>query len=155
MVSLVNRGLAGLASACLLAAAAAGCGGSSPAQVAPPAPGSAAARLSTRLCFRHQGYSVVPDTVKALGTAPANFEFLAVWSLLNTDGHHISLAVTFSRTVAGATRAAAWTRKENSLIGKGAVKAPVVQFGKIDVLWTTTPTGRDTRAVYGCVRTAS
>jgi hypothetical protein len=106
-----------------------------------------------RACFVRRGYAVTPDTPEALGTAPARFEFVTVWNLLNPD--RIALSVTISRSVAGARRAAAWTTRENEKLGRGVVKAPVVRFGAIDVLWTDAPDRRDTTAIYGCVRPAS
>jgi len=40
-----------------------------------------------------------------------------------------------------------WTRGLNKRLGKGVVAAPVVRFGRIDVLWTAEPNARD---VGGC-----
>jgi hypothetical protein len=103
-----------------------------------------------RRCFRRRGYRVTPDSAAALKTAPRRFEFVTVWNLVNPN--RLALAVTISRSTAGAKRAAVWTRKLNNKIGKGAVKAPVVQFGKIDVLWTDEPDPPDRTNIYGCVR---
>lgn len=108
------------------------------------------ALLPMRLCFRRHGYSVAPDGVSALRTAPADFEFVAVWNLVNPD--RVSLAVTISKNADAARRAAVWTRRENAKIGKGLVVAPVAQFGRIDVLWTAKPGPRDVEGIYGCVR---
>jgi hypothetical protein len=145
---------AGGVAACLLAALA-GCGSSSPKSAETPttttARASAASALtSLRLCFRRRGYGVTPISAQALETAPRRFEFVTVWDLVNPN--RLALAVTISRSTAGARRAAVWTRKLNAKLGKGVVKAPVVQFGKINVLWTDKPDPPDKRNIYGCVR---
>jgi hypothetical protein len=101
-------------------------------------------------CFEKRGYSVDVEPANVRGTAPKEFEFVAVWNLLNPN--RIALAVTVSKTPVGAKRAQAWTRKTNKRIAKGAVRAPVVRFGRINVLWTTDPDPRDTTGIYGCVR---
>jgi hypothetical protein len=137
---------------CLLGLLAAGCG-SSPKPKQPSPHANATSLLPMRVCLRHKGYSVSPDSASALATAPSRFDFIAVWNVLNPNG--VALAVAISRTVGGATRAATWTREENKRIGKGVVDAPVVRFGRIDVLWTTGPRPRDTKAVYSCVKPSS
>ena len=136
---------------CLLAVGAAGCGSSS--KHPQTATAQAAGTQSLRLCLRHQGYAISPESARVRGTAPREFEFLAVWNLLNPD--RIALALTISKSADGARRAAAWTRKSNAKIGKGVVHAPVVRFGRINVLWTTDPDAADRNAIYGCVRAAS
>jgi len=145
--------MAGAIAACLVATIVAGCGsGSKPVQ-APARRSTASALMPMRLCFRRHGYSVAPEHASDLRTAPRRFEFVAVWNLLNPDG--IAVAVAVSRSVEGATRAAVWTRNENAKLGRGVVIAPVVQFGKVDVLWTAKPAPRDVRGIYGCVRLSS
>ena len=106
--------------------------------------------LSLRMCLRKHGYSVSPESVGDLGTAPRRFDFVAIWQVLNPA--RVALALTFSSDTAGAKRAATWTRRENAKVGRGAVIAPVVRIGKIDVLWTATPGVGNVNAVYGCVR---
>jgi hypothetical protein len=134
----------------LLAVGAAGCGSSSKhAHTTTKAAGT----QSLRLCLRHQGYAISPESARVRGTAPREFEFLAVWNLLNPD--RVALALTISKSADGARRAAAWTRRSNAKIGKGVVHAPVVRFGRINVLWTTDPDAADKNAIYGCVRAAS
>jgi hypothetical protein len=137
--------------ACLLAVGAVGCGSSNKA--ASPKPGSAKALLPVRLCLRHNGYAVTPESVKVRRTAPKNFEFVAIWGLLNPS--RIALTVTFSKSEAGAARAQAWLRKENAKLGRGVVHAPVARFGKVDVLWTAQPSAADMKGIYGCVRSTS
>ena len=136
---------------CLLVVGVAGCG-SSKKQAKPPSP-----YLSLRLCLRHHGYAVTPESARVRGTAPANFEFVTIWQLLNQDPslRRISLTLTISKSTAGAARAAAWLRKENAKLGKGVVHAPVARFGRYDVLWTAEPGPGDARDIYGCVRTAA
>lgn len=138
----------------LLAMVPAACGSSSPkaTRTVTTHAGAPAALMPTRLCFRRHGYRVTPESARVLRTAQRRFDFVAVWNLLNTN--RVALAVTFSRSVDGAERAAAWVRKENTKIGKGVVDAPVVRFGKVDVLWTAKPDPPDTRNIYGCVRRA-
>ncbi len=144
------RSLASAVLVCLLAIGAAGCGSSSKhAQKPPPSAGY----QSLRLCLRHHGYAVTPESARVRATAPRNFEFLAVWQLLNPD--RIALALTISKSEDGAKRANAWTNKSNAKIGKGVVHAPVVRFGRINVLWTNDPDAADKNAIYGCVRAAS
>jgi hypothetical protein len=134
--------------ACLLVALLAGCGSSSRhAQASAAAPSPLG---SLQVCLRKQGYQVSAEPPSVRRTAPRSFEFVAVWNLLNPD--RVALALTVSKTRAGASRAAVWTRKANEKIGKGVVHAPVVQFGRIDVLWTTDPGPRDTNDIYRCVR---
>jgi hypothetical protein len=144
---------AGGLAACLLATLAA-CGSSSPTGARTPtttARASAASALTPlRQCFRRRGYGVTPDSPSALQTAPRRFELVTVWNLVNPN--RLALAVTISRSVRGATRAAVWTRKLNAKLGKGVVKAPVVQFGKLNVLWTDEPDPPDKAKIYGCVR---
>jgi hypothetical protein len=132
--------------ACLVLGAAA-CGGSSKKTT------SASPLQQLRLCLRHHGYAISPETPAVLRTAPRSFEFVTVWNLLNPD--RIALAMTISKTPAGAMRAAVWTRKTNARIAKGAVKAPVVHFGRVNVLWTAEPDAVDKNAIYGCVRASS
>jgi hypothetical protein len=100
--------------------------------------------------LRKNGYTVTPESAADVGTAPRRFEFIAVWNLLNPS--RVALALTFSRDTGGAEQATAWTRRENSKIGRGAVIAPVVRIGRIDVLWTAKPGVHDVKDVYGCVR---
>jgi hypothetical protein len=134
---------------CLLAA---GCGSSSKhAKTTTTSPMSKYASLRT--CFRKQGYAITPESARVRGTAPRNFEFLAVWQLLNPD--RVALAITISKSNDGAARAAAWTRNTNKKLGKGVVHAPVVQFGRVNVLWTTDPDAADKTAIYSCVRAGS
>ena len=76
-----------------------------------------------------------------------------MWNLLNPD--RVALALTISKSPVGAKRAEVWTRKANARIGKGVVRAPVVRFGRINVLWTTDPDKIDKDAIYGCVRASS
>ena len=141
-----------------LAMGAAGCGSSgqtatttttttTTTAAAAATPGSSL--LTVRLCLRHNGYAVSPESAADRGTAPGRFEFVAIWNVLNPS--RVSLALTFSRSVAGAQRAAVWTRHENAAIGRRAVIAPVVRVGKIDVLWTTQPGPLDKKGIYGCL----
>jgi hypothetical protein len=103
-----------------------------------------------RLCLRHHGYAISPEAASVRGSAPRRFEFQSVWNVLNPN--RVALAITISRTTTGAKRAAAWTRQSNAKLGKGAVRAPVVRFGRVDVLWTADPGPADKNDVYGCVR---
>ena len=96
---------------------------------------------------------MTPESAADVGTAPRRFEFTAVWNVLNPS--RIALALTFSRDTAGAELATAWTRRENTKIGKGAVSAPVVRIGRINVLWTAKPGVHDVEDIYGCVRQQS
>lgn len=137
---------------CVLATVAAGCG-SAHKDTATTSHAAADPLLPLRQCVERQGYSVTPDTPAALRTAPGRFRFVAVWNLLNPN-NRVALALAISRTNEGARLAAAWTRKTNARLGKGVVKAPVVQFGRIDVLWTAEPARPDTASIYGCVRRA-
>jgi hypothetical protein len=105
---------------------------------------------SLQACLRRHGYKVSAESAAIRGSAPRRFEFVSVWNLLNPN--RIALTLAISRTATGAARAAVWTRKANARIGKGVVRAPVAQFGRIDVLWTAAPARRDTSAIYGCVR---
>ena len=134
--------------ACLLAGCAAGCGSSGAGSTVTSK--GAAPSTSLRLCLRHHGYSISPESLADLGTAPRRFDFVAIWQVLNPS--RVALALTFSRDTAGAKRAAAWTRRENAKVGRGVVLAPVVRIGKVDVLWTATPGVQNINAVYGCVR---
>jgi hypothetical protein len=133
----------------LLAVSAAGCGSSSAPKVTtsaePPTPHAA---LMT--CLQRDGYVSTPETPGDVHTAPARFEFTAVWNVLNPS--RVALALTFSRNTAGAARAAVWTRRKNIALAKGALSAPVVRIGKIDVLWTSKPGARNMHDVYGCIR---
>jgi hypothetical protein len=135
-------------SICLLGAGAAGCGSSGRHTTTAAVAKSPLPALKS--CFERRGYKVDVEPPRVRATAPRSFEFVAVWNLLNPD--RIALAVTVSKTHAGAARAAAWLRKTNKRITKGKVRAPVVQFDKLNVLWTTDPATRDTRDIYGCVR---
>jgi len=136
---------------CLLVVAAAGCG-SSKKQTKPPSP-----YLTLRLCLRHRGYAVTPESAKVRGTAPRSFQFVEIWQLLNQDPtlRRIALTLAISKSAAGAERGADWARKENAKLGKGVVKAPVARFGRYDVLWTAEPGPGDAKDIYGCVRTAA
>lgn len=133
---------------CLLAVGAAGCGSAGPAATTTVRHAAPYAQLKT--CLRRKGYAVTPESAADLRTAPRRFEFTAVWNLLNMS--RIALALTFSRDTGGAERASAWTRHENAKLGRGAVLAPVVRFGRIDVLWTATPGAHDLKDIYGCIR---
>ena len=135
--------------ACVVAIGVAACGSSGSHKQPPTAP---SATSVLRSCLRHHGYSIDVESPAVRATAPKNFEFLEVWNLLNPN--RIALAMTISRTPAGAARAAAWTRRTNARISKGAVRAPVVQLGRINVLWTAEPGPADKTAIYGCVRSA-
>jgi len=103
-----------------------------------------------KTCLRKNGYTVASESAADVGTAPRRFEFIAVWNLQNPS--RVALALTFSRDTSGAQQAAAWTRRENSKIGRGAVIAPVVRIGKIDALWTAKPGVHDVKDVYSCIR---
>jgi len=113
--------------------------------------GNGVAIAALRTCLRSHGYSVEQETAQDVGTAPSRFEFVTIWNLVNPN-NRVALALTISRSTVGAAQAAAWTRTENKKIGKGVVKAPVVRFGRIDVLWTAEPGALDVRDIYGCVR---
>jgi hypothetical protein len=158
-LSYVKRRSLGVVLVCLLAAAAAGCGSSShgsaeTTQTTATTHATQASRLAAlEYCLRQNGYIVTPITPAALRTAPRRFEFITVLNLQNPN--RVPVAVAVSRSLAGATRAAKWTRKLNAKIGKGVVKAPVVQLDKIDVLWTAEPQPPDRRNVYSCVIRAS
>jgi hypothetical protein len=137
-----------IALASLLALSAAGCGSSSPQATTTVRHAAPYAQLKT--CLRGKGYAVTPESAADVRTAPRRFEFTAVWNLL--DISRVALALTFSRDTGGAEQASVWTRNENAKLGRGAVHAPVVRFGLIDVLWTTTPGSHDLKAIYGCIR---
>jgi hypothetical protein len=148
----MNRGAATIVLACLLAVSAAGCGSSghgttttTTTSARPPTPAG-----SLKACLRKRGYTVTPESPADVATAPHRFEFTGVWNLLNPS--RVALALTFSRSTAGAKQAVAWTRRTNAKIGKGAVSAPVVRLGKVAALWTAEPGARDARDVYGCIR---
>ncbi len=132
---------------CLLAVSAAGCGSSHPATTTVR---HAAPYAQLKSCLRGKGYAVTPESAADVRTAPRRFEFTAVWNLLNMS--RVALALTFSRDTGGAEQASSWTRRENAKLGRGAVAAPVVRFGRIDVLWTATPGAHDLKDIYGCVR---
>lgn len=106
--------------------------------------------LSLRLCLRRHGYAISPESGSDIATAPRRFEFFAIWNVLNPS--RVALALTFSRDSAGAAAAAAWTRRENAALDRGAVAAPVVRIGKVDVLWTAQPGVHDVEGVYPCLR---
>ncbi len=137
--------------ACLLGLSAAGCGSSghgtatTTTTTRPPTP-------SLKACLQSHGYAVTPESPADVATAPRRFDFTAVWNLLNPS--RIALALTFSRSTAGAKQAVAWTRRTNAKLGKGAVHAPVVRLGRIAALWTADPPARDANDVYGCIRRA-
>jgi hypothetical protein len=139
----------------LVAAGAAGCGsqgksstGSSSTTTTAQVSGVPVA--SVKKCLRSHGYTVSPESAKDIGTAPDNFEFVAVWNLLNPG--NVALALTISKSTAGATRAAVWTRAENTKLGKGVVGAPVFRIGRVDLLWTSPPSHGVLAVVTGCVR---
>jgi hypothetical protein len=136
--------------ACLFAGSVAGCGSSA----APKTPTTSAQpplpHAALMNCLQKDGYASTPETPGDVHTAPASFEFTAVWNVLNPS--RVALALTFSRNTAGAERAAVWTRRKNITLAKGALHAPVVRIGKIDVLWTSTPGARNMHDVYGCIR---
>lgn len=149
MLSSMSPRVAASVTCCVLAVCAAGCGSQGHERTV--SSGSVtSARLSLRLCLRKNGYAVSPESVADIGTAPRRFEFVAIWNVLHPS--RVALALTFSRDTAGAERAAAWTRHENAALGRGAVAAPVVRIGKIDVLWTAQPGVHDVSGVYACVR---
>ena len=142
--------------ACILAVCAAGCGSSGGGSTGTGTTGTTATTgteaslLPLRLCLRKHGYAISPESIANVGTAPRRFDFFAVWNVLNPS--RIALALTFSRDTAGAERAASWTRHENAKVGRGAVVAPVVRIGKVDVLWTSKPGVHDVNGVYPCLR---
>lgn len=149
----MNRSAGALGLVCILAVGAAGCGSSgrgTTTTTTTTAARNATPHGSLQACLTRKGYVVTPESPGEVETAPDRFGFTAVWNVLNPS--RVALALTFSRDTDGARQAAAWTRRENSKLGRGAVKAPVVQFGKIDALWTATPGARDAREVYGCIR---
>jgi hypothetical protein len=125
----------------------AGCGSGT---ARPKASATGAADLALRKCFRARGYAISPESAQARGTAPRRFEFVTVWNLVKPVS--ISFALTISKTTRAAEAAAVWVRGENAKLGRGAVLAPVVRFGKVDVLWTAEPRPQDARTVYGCLR---
>jgi hypothetical protein len=106
-----------------------------------------------KTCLSRDGYALTPESAADVRTAPRRFEFTAVWNVLNPS--RVALALTFSRSTGGAERAVVWTRRTNSKLAKGALSAPVVRFGKIDVLWTSKPGARNMNDVYGCIRGAA
>lgn len=133
---------------CLLAVGAAGCGSSgrgATTSARPPAPFG-----SLKTCLSRKGYRSTSETAAAVRTAPRRFEFIAVWNVLKPL--KVALALTFSRDTGAAEQAATWTRRENAKIGRGAVSAPVVRIGRIDVLWTGKPAAQYAKEVYGCVK---
>lgn len=101
-------------------------------------------------CLLKDGYTSSPETPADVHTAPARFEFTAVWNVQNPL--RVGLALTFSRNIGGAKLAATWTRRENVKLARGALSTPVVRIGEIDVLWTSKPGARNMQDVYGCVR---
>jgi hypothetical protein len=146
----MSRSAAALGIVCLLGVGAAGCGSSGQGTTTSTAAQSPTPQDSLQACLTRKGYAVTPESPGEVETAPSRFKFTAVWNVLNPS--RVALALTFSRDADGAKQAAAWTRTENSKLGRGAVRAPVVQFGKIDALWTATPGARDAKEVYGCIR---
>jgi hypothetical protein len=133
---------------CIFAVSGAGCGSSGPGTTTSRRGSATLGPLKT--CLRSKGYTVAPESVADVRTAPRRFKFTAVWNLLNSS--RVALALTFSSDPAGAEQAAVWTRHEDAKIGRGVVIAPVVRIGRIDVLWTASPGGGDVKDVYGCVR---
>jgi len=134
----------------LLALGAAACGSSGKghgAHAAAPNPLPA-----IRICLRRHGYTISPESQKAIKTAPDRFELYEIWNLVHPDPAGVSLALAYSRSNAGAAKAAVWLRAYNKKLGKGVVEAPVVRFGRVDVLWTAKPSARDKSGVYGCVQ---
>jgi hypothetical protein len=134
--------------ACLLAVSAAGCGSSG--HGATTSTQAVAPLVSLKSCLQRDGYTLTPESAADLGTAPRRFEFTAVWDVLNPS--RVALALTFSRNTAGAKRAVVWTRRTNAKLARGAVSAPVVRIGKVDILWTSKPGARNMKDVYGCIR---
>lgn len=134
--------------ACFLAVGVAGCGSSGRGATTSARRATPFGPLKT--CLRRNGYTLAPESAADVRTAPRRFEFTAVWNVLNPS--RVALALTFSRDTGGAEQAAAWTRRENSKVGRGAVSAPVVRIGRIDVLWTANPGVRDAKDVYSCIR---
>ena len=133
----------------LAGAGLAGCG-SSPVHAKLKSRRSESPIAALSKCFQSRGYAVDPESLENVETAPRRFGFLEVWNLEQSE--HISFALTISRSVSGAAQAVVWTRAENAKLDRGAVAAPVVRFGKVDVLWTAAPRPRDTVLVYGCLR---
>lgn len=125
-----------------------GCGSSGNGK--PKAKASVSPVTVLKRCLRAQGYTVEPESPEDVHTAPRRFAFVSVWNLVQPA--NFTLALTISKSTHGAAEAVVWTRAENAKIGKGVVRAPVVQFGKIDLLWTAVPNARDVREVDGCVR---
>jgi hypothetical protein len=134
----------------VLVACAAGCGSSGPKAAAKTGQTVAARRLVLRLCLRKHGYAVSPEPASDLATAPRRFEFVSIWNVLNPN--RVALALTFSSDLSGAEQAVVWTQHENAQLGRGAVAAPVVRIGKVNVLWTAKPDPVDVKGIYPCVR---
>jgi hypothetical protein len=149
MLSAMSLRVVATVSLCVCVLCAAGCGsaGRKPTVASTTATSPI---LSLRLCLRHHGYAISPEPVSDIATAPRRFKFFAIWNVLNPS--RVALALTFSRDTAGAVAAATWTRRENAALDRGAVAAPVVRFGKVDVLWTAQPGVHDAAGVYPCVR---
>jgi hypothetical protein len=149
----MDRRFGAVALVCLLAVSAAGCGSShhaaKPPVPKPPAP-KPAPFASLQSCLESHGYAVTPESPGQVATAPARFQFTGVWNVVNPT--RVTFALTFSRSLAGAKQAAAWTRETNKKVGRSLVAAPVVRIGLIDVLWTATPGPPNTTDVYGCIR---
>jgi hypothetical protein len=149
----MSRRFAALALVCLFAVSAPGCGSShhaaKPPAPKPPAP-KPAPFASLESCLEGHGYAVTPESPGAVATAPARFQFTGVWNVVNPT--RVTFALTFSRDLAGAKKAAAWTRETNAKLGRSLVAAPVVRIGLINVLWTATPGPPNTTDVYGCIR---
>jgi hypothetical protein len=148
----MSRRAAAVGLFCLLAAGAAGCGssGHGTTRTTTSTTRRATTAAALKACLQKRGYAITPESPADVATAPARFEFTGVWNLLNPA--RVALALTFSRSTAGAKQAVAWTRRTNARIGKGAVKAPVVRIGTIAALWTADPPARDAKDVYGCIR---
>ena len=150
MPSSMNWRAATIGLACLLALSATGCGSSAHKATTTSAPPTTTPISRLKTCLQKNGYELTPETPADVRTAPRRFEFTAVWNVLNPS--RVALALTFSRNTGGAQKAEVWTRRTNSKLAKGALSAPVVRFGKIDVLWTSKPGVKNMKDVYGCIQ---
>jgi len=144
----MSRRAPAIALVAVLAVCATGCG-SSRRQATTTTTSPKAQLVPVRTCLRQKGYAVTAESADDVRTAPPRFEFFAVWNILNPS--RVAVALAFSRTADGAKQAAIWTRRTNAKIGKGAVAAPVVRLGTVDVLWTAAPGPKDVKDVYGCL----
>jgi hypothetical protein len=138
---------------CLLAVSAAGCGSSGHGATTTSSVRPATPIDLLKTCLRRDGYTLSPETSADVRTAPRRFEFTAVWNVLNPS--RVALALAFSKSTGGAEQGAAWARRTNAKIGRGAVSAPVIRIGKIDVLWTSKPGALNMKDVYGCIRASA